>query len=152
MMGGTPGYALVTFGLQNHGFGLITVSRPGYSRTPLTEENKTAEAQADLLVALMDHLGIEKFPVIAASGGGCIAYRLAIQYPDRVQCLLLKCATSGSYDHPEKELINNPSSKIVANSALIARSASWYMQKDRPEFVSGDLMTANKIKPNSVTQ
>ena len=42
-MPGTPGICHITFGAENYGFGLITVSRPGYCRTPLTEELKTAE-------------------------------------------------------------------------------------------------------------
>jgi len=46
-------------------------------------------------MALMDHLGIEKLPILAASGAGVIGLRIAIQYPERVQALLLCCATTG---------------------------------------------------------
>jgi len=84
---GTPGWAFFHFGFtgpHSAPFGAITFNRPGYGNVPLTEDNKTAEQQADLLVALMDHLGIEKFPLLVASGGGCIGLRMAIQYPEKV--------------------------------------------------------------------
>ena len=77
-MPGTPGFCHTTVGFEKFGFGLICVSRPGYGRTVLTEELKSSEAQADLIVALMDHLGIEKFPILVASGAGVIGLRIAI--------------------------------------------------------------------------
>jgi len=40
MMPGTPGFCNTAVGFDNYGIGLITVSRPGYGRTPLTEELK----------------------------------------------------------------------------------------------------------------
>lgn len=83
-MPGTPGFCNTSVGFDQYGFGLITVSRPGYGRTPLTEELKKSSAQADLIVALLDHLGIEKFPMLVASGAGVIGLRIALQYPDRV--------------------------------------------------------------------
>ena len=58
MMPGTPGFCQSVVGFDKFGFGCITVSRPGYGRTPITEELKTAEAQADLIMALFDHLDI----------------------------------------------------------------------------------------------
>jgi len=84
MMPGTPRFCHTVVGFDQFGFGVITVSRPGYGRTPITEKMKNADAQADLIMALMDHLGIEKLPVLAASGAGVIGLRLAIQYPDRI--------------------------------------------------------------------
>jgi pimeloyl-ACP methyl ester carboxylesterase len=99
MMPGTPGNCHCTVGFHQYGFGLITVSRPGYGQTPLTADNRTAEAQADLIMALMDHIEIEKLPVMAASAAGVIALRMAIQYPERIQCLLMNCATTGQYKY-----------------------------------------------------
>jgi pimeloyl-ACP methyl ester carboxylesterase len=90
LLPGTPGFAHFHFGLGEHTpFGVITVNRPGYGNVPITPDNFTASLQADLLVALMDHLGIEKFPLFVASGGGCIGLRMAIQYPEKVQCLIM---------------------------------------------------------------
>ena len=43
-MPGTPGFCHAAVGFDKFGFGLITVSRPGYGRTPLTEELKKSSA------------------------------------------------------------------------------------------------------------
>src|SRR5262245_25171779 len=42
-------------------------------------------------LAVMDHLGIERFHVLGASMGGAIAQHLALQAPTRVASLILAC-------------------------------------------------------------
>jgi len=46
LMPGTPGFCHTNVGFAERAkpFGLITVSRPGYGRTPLTEELKKSSA------------------------------------------------------------------------------------------------------------
>lgn len=86
---GSPNICSGSFGDERHGFGIVTVSRPGYGRTPTSEVLKTSDGQADLLVALMKHLGCDKFPVMVGSGGGVIGLRLALKYPDVIQALCM---------------------------------------------------------------
>lgn len=150
-MPGTPGFGHFHLGFHLHGFGLIGISRPGYGRTPMRPDANKAEVQADLCIALMDHLGIDKFPVLGASGGGCIAYRLAIQYPERIQCLMLQCATSGNLVHPMKEDLKSDAAKTSAVSPFIGRVTTHMMTSNKVMAVPMDLMTANKIKPGSFT-
>ena len=85
-MPGTPGLCHAALGFEEHGFGLVCVSRPGNGRTPLTPENgPSAVAQAKLMGALMhEHLKIDKYPILAASGAGCIGYNMAILFPDNI--------------------------------------------------------------------
>lgn len=151
LMPGTPGLCQSTVGFDKFGFGLITVSRPGYARTPMTEELKKPEAQADLIMALMDHLGIEKLPILAASGAGVIGLRIAIQYPERVQALLLCCATTGQYDYPHLELYKAGEGRGAYGSPTIARIGATNMPKFAKMIMKGDIMTANEIKPDCVT-
>lgn len=80
------------------GMRAIVVSRPGYLRTPLTQDVATIDQQADLFAALMDSLGIGRFAVLCWSGGGPSAYRLAVQYPGRVTALVALAALS--FKHP----------------------------------------------------
>lgn len=66
----------------------ISVSRPGYLRTPLST-GVTAEEQADALVALLDTLGIEKAAFIGTSTGGLVGIHFALKYPERCWALVL---------------------------------------------------------------
>ena len=155
MMPGTPGNCHCTVGFHQYGFGLITVSRPGYGQTPLTADNRTAEAQADLIMALMDHIGIEKLPVMAASGAGVIALRMAIQYPERIQCLLMDCATTGQYKYKWLEDMKRGEGKDMATSNLTAKFGAKYMPKFAKKVAITDLMTANEEgtgKPGCMTE
>jgi pimeloyl-ACP methyl ester carboxylesterase len=111
----------------------------------LTEELKKSTAQADLIMALMDYLNIEKLPVLAASGAGVIGIRMAIQYPDRIQALCLCCATTGSFDHPLYDMFN----KGTGKSAMESPTLSYYVCKNMPKYMAAAIaterMTANKI-------
>lgn len=75
----------------------ISISRPGYLRTPLTH-NKTPEAQADLYAALLDKLAIQQVMMIGMSGGGPSALQFALRHPEHCSKLILLCAVTRSYD------------------------------------------------------
>ena len=95
--GGPGGYdqgKLVGAGFAD--FGTISVSRPGYLRTPLAT-GRTFEEQADALAALLDTLGIDRVAVYGASAGGPPSIHFAGRHPDRVAALLLTCAVTTVY-------------------------------------------------------
>ncbi len=79
-----------------NGFTLLSLSRPGYRRTPLSS-GETPEAQAHLYAAALDALEIPQVAVIAVSGGGPSALQFALHYPQRCQGLLMLCALSHDY-------------------------------------------------------
>ena len=68
-------------------------SRPGYGRTPLASGRSLA-AQADLLVAMLDAVGIERAGVIGISGGGPTALTVAHRHAERTDSLVLLCAVN----------------------------------------------------------
>ncbi|HLW02958.1 MAG TPA: alpha/beta hydrolase [Ktedonobacterales bacterium] len=67
---------------------LLSLSRPGYRRTPLNS-GQAPEAQADLFAATLDALNVAQVVVIALSGGGPSALQLALRSPQRCRGLLL---------------------------------------------------------------
>ncbi len=82
--------------LPEEDFPLITWSRPGYLRTPLTV-GKSVREQADALAALLDFLRIESVAVNAFSAGGPVGLAFAIHYPERIHALILESAVTMRY-------------------------------------------------------
>jgi pimeloyl-ACP methyl ester carboxylesterase len=66
----------------------ISVSRPGYLRTPLSTGATPAE-QADALAALLDELKIPTAGFIGTSTGGLIGLFFALRHPERCAALVL---------------------------------------------------------------
>lgn len=81
--GGADQGRLFASWLQDDGFRILSPSRPGYMGTPL-ESGRTYDEQADLLIALLDYLNIDKVALLSYSAGSPLAYSLATRYPDRV--------------------------------------------------------------------
>ena len=82
--------------LDLSGFTMLSLSRPGYRRTPLSS-GETPEAQADLYAATLDALQIPEVTVVALSGGGPSALEFARRYPQRCRGLLMLVALSQYY-------------------------------------------------------
>src|SRR5262245_18571870 len=62
--GGCDQGAVMTEFLLPRGFRTISISRPGYLGTPLTDAVADPDQQAELELALMDALGIGEFAVM----------------------------------------------------------------------------------------
>ncbi|GAA4879916.1 alpha/beta fold hydrolase [Actinomycetospora straminea] len=101
--GGIDAAALMARILPRDGVAAILLSRPGYLRTPLAGREGIDE-QADLLAALLDHLGIDRAGVYTWSGGGPAGYRLAVRHPRRVTALVANAAVSRAYEAPRQDL------------------------------------------------
>jgi len=71
------------------GFGLTARPMPGEWEG---ESPYSPEAQADLTVALLDELGIDRAVLVGHSAGGTIALLTALRYPERVEALVLEDA------------------------------------------------------------
>lgn len=96
----------VTTPLVNAGFSVLTPSRPGYGRTPLSV-GRTAAQAAEVLIALLDNLSIQLCSVIAISGGGPTGIALAAGYPGRVERLILAEAISYPENRPNEPSFKN---------------------------------------------
>jgi pimeloyl-ACP methyl ester carboxylesterase len=70
---------------------VITLDNRGVWRTDKPKGPYSTKMMADDTVGLMDHLGIKKAHILGVSMGGMIAQELAINYPERVQKLVLGC-------------------------------------------------------------
>ena len=74
--------------LAEHGFSVLTPSRPGYDNTP-SYVGKSAQAAADALAALLDILQVAAVDVIGISAAGPTALAFAQHHPDRTRKVIL---------------------------------------------------------------
>lgn len=73
---------------------VIAYDRPAFGLTerPLTWEGESPyspQAQVELLLGLLDELGVEQAILVGNSAGGTVAMNFYLQHPDRVQALIL---------------------------------------------------------------
>jgi len=99
-LGGYDQGRLINDWLAQKGYRILSPSRPGYLGTSL-EGGRMFEAQADLLAALLDTLGMKKVIVTSLSAGGPIAYLFAAKHPERTTALIAISSVSGDYNMPE---------------------------------------------------
>ena len=86
--GGFDQGLLFAAGLRQNGFKVIAPSRFGYLGSAFPDDASPAH-QADALVALLDHLSIERLPVAGGSAGALSAAEFALRHPDRCSHLVL---------------------------------------------------------------
>lgn len=99
------------------GFSVLSISRPGYLRTPLTT-GVTYEEQADAVEALLVSLGISEVAVLGASAGGPAALHLALRHPKRVKALILMAAVSQKYIVRESQM-KSTMAKIFLSDSMV---------------------------------
>lgn len=75
------------------GLRMISVERNGFGESPLDPERGYADYAKEVL-AVLDHLGVDRFAIVAISGGGAYAAHLAATAPDRVLSLHATAASS----------------------------------------------------------
>ncbi len=104
------------------GFSLLSISRPGYLRTPLST-GETFEEQADAIAALLDTLSISKVVILAASGGGPIGLHFALRHPNRLNALILMAAVSNEYTVDQEAMDSTLARLFLSDS--IADFGAW---------------------------
>lgn len=96
--GGHDQGSLMADFLVQAGLRAIIPSRPGYLGTELNASNRSIDGTADSHAALMATLGIERFAVMAWSGGGPSCYRLAVRHAHKLSALVALAAASKRYE------------------------------------------------------
>ena len=69
----------------------------GYTERPRRLRHYSRRGQLDLILGVLDHLGVPKAHVIGHSYGGGLAMTLAAQHPDRVRSLVLVDSTAPNW-------------------------------------------------------
>jgi pimeloyl-ACP methyl ester carboxylesterase len=77
---------------------VIAVDLPGFGQSEMPAEEISISGYADAIDALMTELGIDEAQIVGNSMGGFIGAELAIQYPARVERLVLVAAAGLSIE------------------------------------------------------
>jgi len=104
-------------------FRVVSVARPGYAGTSLLPGRSSLDDESDRYAALLDRLGIDRVAVLAWSGGGPAAYRLAVRHPDRVSALVVAAGLSGRWAPPRPSVAEWIVSRTRLGSRLSALAA-----------------------------
>ena len=132
------------------GFGtVIAYDRPAFGLTerPMEWEGESPyspQSQVELVIGLMDALGIEKAILVGNSAGGTISMQTALQYPERVQALILvdpAVYAGGGAPAWTRPILNTPQMNRVG--PLISRQ----LQARGPEFIELAWHDPSKITP-----
>lgn len=86
--GGFDQGLLFAHGLRERGMQIVAPSRFGYLRSAFPEDASPAH-QADVLAELLDHLEVDRLPVVGGSAGALTAAEFALRHPDRCSALIL---------------------------------------------------------------
>jgi 3-oxoadipate enol-lactonase len=81
-------------------FSIVLYDKRGHGLSDAPPAPYRIDDHVDDLVALLDHLQVERAVFVGVSVGGMIAQRLAVRAPDRVEALVL-CDTAAKIGTPE---------------------------------------------------
>jgi len=98
----------------NENYRIIAPSRFGYLGSDVLGSGTPSE-QVTAYVNLLDKLGIDKVYLFAASAGGTIAIRFALDYPERTNGLILLSSSMPYKEKPE----NTQNTKGLQHSCAI---------------------------------
>jgi pimeloyl-ACP methyl ester carboxylesterase len=101
--------------LASEGFRVVAVDLLGHGFSDKPKDGEyTIEAQARMVLGLMDRLGIERATLAGSSYGGAIAASLALDYPERVEKLVLVGSVINN-EAKKQPLLRLASAPVVGN-------------------------------------
>ena len=134
---------------------VIAYDRPGFG---LTERPRAGEydaarnpyaagTQPDLVVALMDAIGVERAVLVGHSAGGSVAVATALRYPERVRALILESPAvieaGGPVPSWLRPIIRSPQSRRLGPwlARLFAGRADSFLETawEHPEAITAEM-------------
>lgn len=106
-------------------FRVLTFDNPGIARTKDVITPYSIQKMAKNIVGLMDAAGVEKANLFGLSMGGMIAQELALNFPERIQRLIL-CVTHCGKSHsiPPSDKVNQLFAAMIKEGTNEAKAAA----------------------------
>lgn len=116
--------------LAKAGFRAIAPDLPGYGYSDKPGDAKyTIAEQARAVISFMDRLGIEKAVIAGASYGGAVAATMALDYPERVERLILVGAVTND-DAKKKFLLRVSCLPLIGDiTTPLFLGSRWILRK-----------------------
>jgi pimeloyl-ACP methyl ester carboxylesterase len=112
-------------------FRTVVFDNRGAGRTDKPDAPYSIAQMAADTKGLMDALGIQRAALLGISMGGMIAQEFAINYPERLKCLMLGCTTFGGRE-------SVPAAQEIVAAVTAGASASAEQQKLQLKAVLSD--------------
>ena len=109
-----------TNALRQRNHTIISPSRFGYLRSNFPVDPSLAN-QADAFVTMLDHLGIDRLPLVGGSAGALSATAFALRHPDRCTALILlvPAANISGSDPVEMTALQQKAVRVLLNSDFV---------------------------------
>jgi pimeloyl-ACP methyl ester carboxylesterase len=127
--------------LSAGGWRVIAPSRFGYLRSAMPPD-ATPALQADAFVDLLDHLGIDRAPVIGGSAGALSAIAFAIRHPERCSALVAMVPAAYAPGRPPVDPPNALAQAII-DYALKSDLLFWAGMKLGEDAMIGALLATD---------
>jgi pimeloyl-ACP methyl ester carboxylesterase len=92
---------------RDAGLRLVGIDRPGYGHSPPRPGRTIVDGARDVL-AVADHLGIDRFATVGVSTGGVYALATAAVAPERVTAVVPCCAMTDMRFEPARSTMSAP--------------------------------------------
>jgi pimeloyl-ACP methyl ester carboxylesterase len=138
--GGFDQGLLFAAGLRRRGFRIIAPSRFGYLGSAFPDDPSPAR-QADVLVELLDHLGLDNLPVIGGSAGALTAAEFALRHPARCSHLGLLVPAANLTDRDPVAF--TALQKAAVDLVLGSDFWFWAVSRGMPRQMVGTLLATD---------
>lgn len=127
-------------GLRKRGFRIIAPSRFGYLGSAFPDDASPVH-QADVLVELLDHLGIDRLPVLGGSAGALTAAEFALRHPDRCSHVGLLVPAANLTNRDPVEF--NAMQRLAVGAVLGSDFAFWSLSRLVPRQMMRTLLATD---------
>jgi pimeloyl-ACP methyl ester carboxylesterase len=89
---------------RSAGYRVVTYDRRGFGRSTVDQAGPQPGTGADDLLALANHLGLDRFHLVGTAAGGIVALDFALSFPQRLRSLVVANSIGGVQDEDYLEL------------------------------------------------
>lgn len=114
-------YLLPTASALAHRATTLVPDLPGYGRSPAWDQALGIPALADVVLEILDALGLERVVLVGNSMGGPVSLEVAHKAPERVGGIVLASPAGGPYNQPLARALVQLARDAPRESAQLAR-------------------------------